>query len=267
MKYFLTCTGATIGKREPNQDAWLLDYDRGVMAVFDGVGGSWQGQDASNKARMAIQELAISLPPINQRRFDEVGKLICETLHRVNHELIVNNNGSQTTASVMVFCEDLTEGLGAVIVNIGDSRIYAWRDNGTQQLIQLTHDDSAFPDPRLDHVESRSEMTNSMEMAFRFRNVISKALGDSTLGELKPVVVFAEDLNGFILTTDGVHDNLSHAKLFDTLLSAIQDTIESFQISIAEQIVARAKKESEDTKNLRHKNDDITAIVVCLKPE
>lgn len=262
MQYFKTCSAKTLAKQEPNQDAWLLDYNRGVMAVFDGVGGSWQGQDASNKAKEAIQELAISLPAINERRFDEVGKLICETLLRVNNELIETNNGSQTTASVMVFCEDFKEGLGAVIVNIGDSRIYGWRNNDTQQLVQLTHDDSAFPDPRLDHVESRSEMTKSMEMAFRFRNVISRALGDKNLGELKPMVVFAEDLDGFLLTTDGVHDNLSHTKLFDTLLSG------RFYISIADKIIGVAKEESQNTKNLRHKKDDMTAVVVPLyKPE
>lgn len=270
MSYFGTCSASTLAKpettnRRPNQDAWLLDYERGVMAVFDGVGGSWEGHEASGKAKTAIAELAISLPSINERRFSETGKLICDTLLRVNEELVTTGHGSQTTASVIVFCEDLLEGLGAVIVNVGDSRIYAWTNNGTQKLIQLTQDDSAFPDPRLDHVEVESQMTKSMEMAFRFRNVITKALGDKSLTELTPTVVFTENLNGFLLTTDGVHDNLSHAKLFDTLLSGIRGWV---QISIADKIVGVAKTESDNLKNLRHKNDDITAVVIPLhKPE
>lgn len=258
MFVFINGSGASIAKHDPNQDAFILNAVDGLFAVFDGVSGSEQGQVASNFAAETFSERCKELPPINKRKINPTREWVCSVLQSIHDEILLTESKSQTTASVIVICNHPDEELAGVIINVGDSRIYSWNIH-EPRMIQLTKDDNAFPDRRLDHAQGKDEMTNSMSLAFRFRHVITRSIGHENLGDLVSNVVFLENLDGLLLTTDGVHDNLGFSKIFDTVLSCVRNPDGP---SGALVITELAKEESENLQNWRSKKDDITAVFI-----
>lgn len=162
----------------PNQDTVLRDSKQGIFGVFDGMGGTDEGAEASVAARDAFQEEVprrleqpFRLSPEMQEKFaksregiaeelSELRRYVEETLDTaplrfaseqdVEQALIEGAKAANkaiakkapkgdTTVSLMATYETADGELGGKIVNRGDSRVYRYR-NG--KLDQLTQDDS-----------------------------------------------------------------------------------------------------------------------------
>lgn len=260
MTTYYSSFGASIAKRDPNQDAYFAYPTQGMFGVFDGVGGSPNSQNASKEAVGIFFEAAKEFHSL-ERDKDLVGPWLCQKMIEA-HDKILRMSGA-TTASVMVICEDVVES-SIVILNVGDSRVYGF--NKEKQLLkQLTIDDTGFgvgPEvaKRLDEIEKAEDVTNSLEMPFRFRNVIGKALGEGSILPLRPVAFPLNDFDSFLLTTDGVHDNLSVREILNILLDPNLKNTE-----IADEVVEAALARSEDLQHVRSKRDDITAVYVTIE--
>ncbi|MEM1111668.1 MAG: protein phosphatase 2C domain-containing protein [Pseudomonadota bacterium] len=193
--------GATnIGQREHNEDAYLIDLERGLALVADGVGGHQAGEVASAITCESLAESTAS------------GHSLHEGIRRANAAILAaveegeGNEGMATTAVALSIGED-----GFEIAWVGDSRCYLLDGNS---LKLLTRDHSL-----VENLLKRGEITLEEAREHPKRNVIVQAIGlqegellriDRNVGTLLPGQVL-------MLCSDGVSDVLDNAALFDIL--------------------------------------------------
>lgn len=119
------------GSRQSNQDAFVVDDERGIYAVADGVGGGMQGDVA---AQMAIAALA------SVSTAKDLSEVVKEAHSRILEKAITSFGDAimGTTLSALVLHDDTL-----TFAHAGDSRIYLFSENC---LRLLTRDQDAFDD-------------------------------------------------------------------------------------------------------------------------
>ena len=257
---------ASISHPERNEDAIGYNAQHGIAMVLDGVGGLHGGDRASRVARDIIAAqlklIPISSDPDTAKR--GIGDALVEASTRVLAEV----PGAGATAVVAKFLEIKGE-RRVIIGSVGDSRAYLLRGG---VLRQITEDDSttaSLPleekralDQKLASVETPQDLAalNQKERGYwHTRNVILEMLGNKN-GTSRPHVyqIALQKSDKIILTTDGIHDNLSHREM---------ERIAKEQPEVAEELVKHAKARSADNRHTRHKPDDISAVVVDVEQE
>lgn len=178
-------------KRKINEDSILVDTDRGLWVVADGMGGHEAGEVAS---AMVVDALR-SLPLLDD--LEELAALAIESITQVNRRLIDlagAAQGKQTIGTTVV---------GLAVANdafrcfwAGDSRAYLLRDG---EICRVSHDHSLVQN-LVDAGMLRPEDAETHENA----NLITRAVGvaesvevDIVSGEVRP-----GDL--FLLASDGL---------------------------------------------------------------
>lgn len=125
-------------KRSNNEDACFVLLTDKVYLVADGVGGGNAGEIAS---RTAVNEIAnyISQHPIDKATNKyAIVNYLQDCLDKTNEKIFESarkyeeNKGMATTAAIVY-----TRGGIAYIANVGDSRVYLFRN---EKLVQLTED-------------------------------------------------------------------------------------------------------------------------------
>lgn len=119
--------------RTNNEDLPLLDRDRGIVGVIDGVGGHAAGEMAAAIARdVILQRLARPLGTPAER--------VREAIAIANNEIFRRAAASPelTGMTCVVTLAVVTDGR-LTIGHVGDSRLYKLRPSG---LVKLTHDHS-----------------------------------------------------------------------------------------------------------------------------
>jgi PPM family protein phosphatase len=187
------------GRRITNEDAFLVDPNRGLFVVADGMGGHNAGEVASGLAVKAIGEFLSDGTPASLNVLDEA-------LRQANDHILAAASvkpdyiGMGTTV-VAVFVNDRE----AVYAHAGDSRVYLWR-NG--DITQLTRDDS-WVSAALNGADDGAREMDQHPM----RHVLTKVVG--LRPELQPSV--AECAFGLgdmlLLCSDGVHGALEDEEL------------------------------------------------------
>ena len=193
-------------KRSNNEDACFVLLPDKVYLVADGVGGGNAGEIAS---RTAVSEIAgyIVEHPIKQDTnkyaivnyfqdcLDNANAVIFDKARRYEE-----NKGMATTAAVVYAKE------GKVyIANVGDSRVYLYRDG---QLLQLTEDHTYVNTLLKAGVISREQAAMDDR-----KNVITKALGAEVTVEPDFFQVnFIKD-DVFIICTDGLYDEVDEDEM------------------------------------------------------
>jgi serine/threonine protein phosphatase PrpC len=138
--------GTDIGRaRVQNEDNFAFDPVRGIAVLADGMGGCAGGEIASAIAVTVVMGLLrthvsaddIQQPP-SESNLSPASGWICDAVAAANQEIFdtaLHQSslwGMGTTLVVALFHDGLL-----TIANIGDSRLYRWRD---KQLLQLTVD-------------------------------------------------------------------------------------------------------------------------------
>jgi serine/threonine protein phosphatase PrpC len=244
---------------EENQDRVYCDQNAGVAAVFDGMGGHSGGELASIAALggflLAVRGMSCEGDGRTWLRTAIESASHAVKLSQREHRRTARNQGATAAAAVVV-------GHAAAVASVGDSRVYLLRDS---ILRQVTEDDcwgrGSFPDEQIaetqrmiDHAASADDLTGAGIIAWHQRNVISAELGTMFADpEIHHIDVRSGDL--LILTTDGVHDNLT----FDE----IQQTVarEPRPAAVSEALVDFARSRSR-SDHFRAKDDDITAATL-----
>jgi serine/threonine protein phosphatase PrpC len=245
---------ASQAKASESEDAFLVEADRLVFGVFDGLGSMTQSAFAAWLAAAAIAAA-----------YDHRACADCAA-ERAYLEIVVRGAGAliaatvddgMTTASVVKLCEDVDGTVHALICNLGDSRVYR-RSAGT--LHQCTLDDSVFADWDLQlHLGEVVAPHGALESAyFMLRHVMDAALGDRiALPHVWDVTV--DDGDVLLAVTDGVSDNLTFSELADLLRG------EPAAPDAARRVVGAAAARSRDRGHPRSKVDDITAVVANVR--
>jgi protein phosphatase len=197
-------------QRVNNEDACFVLKSDKVYLVADGVGGGNAGEIAS---RTAVNEIAnyIKEHPIGSitNKYAEVNYLQ-DCLDNANEKIYEEalryeeNRGMATTIAIIH-----AKGGKIYIANVGDSRVYLYR-NG--ELLQLTEDHTYVNTLLKAGVISAEEAATDKR-----KNVITKALGaDNTVEpDFFQVKLLKDDI--FIACTDGLYDELDKDKMIEIL--------------------------------------------------
>ncbi len=260
---------------ERNEDTILIDQQRGLAAVFDGV-GSGPGRLASRLAARVIRrgwrELSTSKLEVEKLLQDLMHdahtqiRALGDRLEKGSSEKIVRPG---TTAVLAAFSKQTSDQHGYILfyAHVGDSRIYLLRPS--EPLQRLTSDDgylslkvkdglvSESDALRIDQATSPDQLSEKELEYFEHRNGITQALGSG-----KPLTIHVDSIPLFpgdrvLLCSDGIHDNLTDSEIAD-LLSREARTV------VAKKIVlqAIACSHQDDKAAIRAKPDDMTAVVV-----
>ena len=170
MKYYgITDRGKL---RKSNQDNYVIatNRDGDIFAIIcDGIGGGKGGDVASS---MAVSYFSVSFA--NTSSFSEEAEVrtwLKENIQAANHKIFQTGvekaalKGMGTT-----LCGVLITKVGNFVVNIGDSRTYAFKKDGTFRQITMDH---TLVNDMLIH----GEITSQQAENYPQKNVLTNALG------------------------------------------------------------------------------------------
>jgi serine/threonine protein phosphatase PrpC len=256
---------------ERNEDAILVDREHLLFGIFDGVGGRQAGEVASNAAREFVAKRAGEIPPaINP---EDAARLLAQILTDANKEIFLMSQkpeyvGMGTTAILLKLLPSGEE-IKAAVAYVGDSRLYRLSPEG--KLEQITLDDGPVRDQFHDERRAReaqkklSNVSNYRDLNFQelglfsYRNRISQCLGQMEISpHFQVLAVKTGDV--FILTSDGVHDNLTDKEI-EAICNSSSESREA-AIRLTANSLARSREGEE--RNIRAHPDDMSAIVVKI---
>jgi len=194
-------TATDAGTRDTNEDQVLVAD--GLFAVADGVGGLRGGEVASRLALDTIEAAFRSAPTIQGLRD------ACEEANRAVWRQSRVSHGEEGMGTTLVAL-GITSDVGAVVVHVGDSRLYRLRDG---QLDLLTQDHTVVAE-----LVQAGQLTELEIEGHPHRHVLTRAVGVAPEVALDVARVSCEPGDRFLLCTDGVVKALSTIQL-ETLLT------------------------------------------------
>jgi serine/threonine protein phosphatase PrpC len=200
--------------RHVNEDAFLADDP--VFAVADGMGGHARGELAS---RTALESLARTLTPGSRPTPDEVVAAIDEANAAVRALSGADESGAAVAGTTLagVIRVRLPERAadGWMVVNVGDSRVYAW-DGST--LTRLTVDHSAVQE-----LVDAGLITEAQAAVHPERNVITRALGAEDFVDTDTELLSEAQGRVFVICSDGLTRELSDRRIAAILAERPED--------------------------------------------
>ena len=205
MKYYgITDKGLL---RKNNQDSYVIATSESgdVFAIVaDGIGGNFGGDIAS---RIAVTSFSQAFSETNGfESAEEVKKWIRERISEVNTEIFTyGQTHSGMKGMGTTFCGVMLTKAGRFVVNIGDSRAYAWFESG--RFSQLTMDHTLVNDMIM-----HGQLTREEAKSFPKKNVLTNALGvwEAVRSDID---THTEDMKGILLCSDGLHGYVDEKKI------------------------------------------------------
>ncbi len=223
--------GATdIGRlREANEDAFLIDDERRLYLVADGMGGHRGGDFASKKAlELVIEELSEleksqeatqPLPQAGDRTPTQIR--LMRAFQRANQRLFEISmqeptlRGMGTTLTGLQFDEKF-----ANIAHIGDSRAYLIRDGKIQQL---TEDHSWVHEQVKMGILTEEEARNHP-----LKNIITRSLGHERDIEVDLEKIEYKPKDKYLLCSDGLTNMISDQEILKIILEhPLEDAVQA----------------------------------------
>jgi serine/threonine protein phosphatase PrpC len=193
LKVGLVCDRGLNPKRPVNQDRFLAIANRGVFAVFDGVGGQRAGEVASQTAADTIEE---ALEHSSGNFSSEIIDRAIQFANRDILELAESDAAYQTMATTVALIH--IQGDLATVAHVGDSRVYRLEDG---RFYRETIDHTDTTDLRDGMGEHRSERKPHS-------NVITRALGVESQVEVEIKSIPLRDGARFLLCSDGIYKHI-----------------------------------------------------------
>lgn len=261
---------ASESHRTENQDAWMLSTTAICAGVFDGVSSAYNPARASESSAQYMKDLFEALPT---EAYVDDSEVMLRDAFQLTHDALGGGK--------MAWHEDTTTGVVArlmtephtnipyvSIASVGDSRAYRFRDGKLEPLTFDDHGDWELErykllQAKLDEVTSADDYADDEELKFAYkrRNVILSAIGDSERQDLRAAVrvshhpVQPGDL--FLLTSDGIHDNLTRTEI-ERFAGMYATQAEPETLTHA--LVTYAQAISRRGDYVRSKFDDMTAV-------
>lgn len=188
-----TDTGTT---RTHNEDRWCGDPERGFV-IADGIGGHAGGGEAADMAASCMFDSIEQLAETSARRLiDHVNRAVVE---------IGDRHGFDQLGSTL--CVLAVRRTHAVVVSVGDSRAYRWRQGG---LEQLTRDHSVRAELDAAGIPLQSAIDSNVRL-----DALTSFIGRRH--EIAPaysaVSYAVASGDRFLLCTDGIHDQVPFAEI------------------------------------------------------
>lgn len=241
-------------KRSLNEDAFYCCDEIGLYLVADGMGGHAAGEVASARAVEAIVDFVhrhiaddtLTWPFSYDRNLSVYANALLCGIRLANHQLCAMQQATPELGGMGTTIAALRiTGNEAVIAHVGDSRVYRFR-NGT--LTPLTSDHSWVNEQVQKKLISIEDARNH-----RYRNVITRALGNRFDVEIDVSTLVAEPHDVFLLATDGLTGPVED----DTIAEALRNR--TSLRDCANHLVSLA--------NMAGGPDNITVVLVECHPE
>lgn len=266
-----------------NEDSILVDPASGLLAVFDGVGGSAAGEIASQIAahatRMRWQEFRSQQSrsrydrrPLENCEKIDFSALLQQMLEYADEQVrtegahLAGTTDLATTVALATLCR-AGDHLRMFYAHVGDSRVYLLPEQGS--LCRLTVDDGLLgrlvenqmmgeeDARRIDQAMLVDELSDLELSYFRHRGGITQALGGPLHPNIHLDTTLIELGDRVLLCTDGIHDNLTDSEIEHILRGTSRDLAAR---SLVDQALLRSRQERHTT--LRAKPDDMSAVVL-----
>src|SRR5579864_6165833 len=271
-----------------NEDTYLIEKMSGLVAVFDGVGGSAAGEIASQTAKhAALTAWHASKQDLYRNSFPTKYPADCDSADfcsilkqvvqgadeqvRTEGARVAGTDDLATTVAIATFCQKAgSDEYIMTYAHVGDSRVYLLPERGA--LRRLTIDDGLLgrlvenqmvteEDAR--HIDQAMQVEDLSELEFsyfRLRGGITQALG----GPIPPTIHLAQTPiaigDRVLLCTDGIHDNLTDAEIETILRTASRDAAARL---LVERSLLRSREDRSET--IRAKPDDMSAVVITRR--
>jgi PPM family protein phosphatase len=221
--------------RERNEDRILIDDSQGLYIVADGMGGHSHGEMAAELAISTIRHyvessgdrLDVTWPfgynfelSVDANRMITAVQLANRQVWRQSERAPEYAGMGTTVAAVLASGKKITIG------NVGDSRVYLWR-NGT--LRQLTVDDTWVK-----AISGRGAVQPDV-FSHPMRNFLTQSVGSKDVVDVHTCEEELMDGDLVILTSDGMHGSVPEAEISSAFCS------EKPLTEVAATLVQRAK--------------------------
>ena len=236
-------------KRKHNEDAYLVDAERGLFVVADGMGGHAAGEVASRITVESIQEFIATSDDTTEsswpfgygNRASSSGNRLTAAVERANEKVmraVANRPELKGMGTTVV--ATLVDPERATLVHVGDSRAYLFRDG---ELRRLTDDHSWVQEQVNAGILSEDEAKSHP-----LKNVVTRALGGSPHVSVDLIEVPLRAGDRFLLCSDGLTGMVGDEEILGYL--------------VTETAPEAAVRKLVDLANERGGVDNITSIVV-----
>ena len=234
-----------IGKqRQYNEDALVMNDELGLYAVADGMGGHIHGDVASRVTiDTLLDEVAIHLGHNTGNLNQDICYVTIANAIEACNKLVLQKNvennckvgeGMGTTLVGTYF---LRHSMQTLLFNVGDSRIYRFRDGGLKQITR-------------DHTMYQQWIDTGRQGAAPSKNVLVSAIG--VVEELSPDIslenVLSDDV--YIVCSDGLSGLVDD----ESLQEYMKENYELPILTICTQLIELA--------NENGGSDNITVIII-----
>jgi PPM family protein phosphatase len=184
-----------VGKvRTTNEDAMVVDHQRGLYVVLDGMGGANAGDLASQTARDAIREFVV------QRRLTMEPNALLEAAIQYGSAAVWNaaqlsrdRHGMGTTVVACLILDPKR----AIIAHVGDSRAYLLRHG---RLQSLTRDHTI-----VEELVDRGVLAAEEADRHPYKNVLSRNLGAKPETRVDVLELEIKPGDRLLLCSDGLY--------------------------------------------------------------
>jgi protein phosphatase len=238
LKVGYVCDRGLSPRRPVNQDRFLAIPERGLFAVFDGVGGQRAGEVASQTAAETIEE-ALSHSPVNRTSVELIRRAI-DFANRDVFELAESDPAYKTMATTVALIH--VDGNSVTVAHVGDSRVYRLEEG-------------RFYRETVDHTDLNDDLragriVREQAAGLASRNVINRALGVESGVEVEIKSVRVHDGARFLLCSDGVYRHMTDEEIA--------------QVLCEHKDPQRAADELKRIVHQRGADDNLTAVVVQI---
>jgi protein phosphatase len=226
---FVSGMATNIGGRDTNEDAVLVSD--GLFALADGLGGLQDGEVAS---RLALDTLDAAF------NADRTLSGLLDACREANRSVWRQADGQDATMGTTLVALAITSDASAIVLHVGDSRLYRFR-NG--RLEQLTHDHTVIAD-----LIRAGELSEEDAKTHPYRYVLTRAIGVIPDVDIDHAGVSCESGDRLMLCSDGLFKALTADELKVVLTSEVEPQ------RSADKLVTGAVE--------RQAQDNVTAMVI-----
>lgn len=215
----------------------------GLFVIADGMGGHGNGQEASYLAINGLRD-ALKLALVGSPEDDNYEQVLAEGAHTANLAVYRRNRQQQTDMGTTLAVA-LVIGNTAYIANVGDSRVYLYREN--EGLEQITRDHSSVA-----RLVEAGAITPDEVYSHPKRNEIYRSLGHQSTVKVDTFSVPLQVGDVLLLCSDGLWEMVRD--------SAIENIIESTLPDVS-QVCDELRQAALDGGG----KDNISLIAVCVR--
>ncbi|HWQ09403.1 MAG TPA: Stp1/IreP family PP2C-type Ser/Thr phosphatase [Holophaga sp.] len=239
--------------RKHNEDNFLVDMERCLFVVADGLGGHAAGEVASQIVIEKVGQFIAQTVEQDRTWPLEYDASLAYDGNRLKVALMLtdqaimedirSNPERESMGSTVVAC--LVRDATATIVHVGDSRAYLLNGNGIQQI---TRDHSWVAEQVANGI-----LTPDEARKHPFRNVITQALGNGADLDIAIQEIQVGELDQLLLCSDGLSGMVQDRDIWRIVRNSLslQDAVQ--------QLITTARENGGE--------DNITVLIVGFEPD